>query len=89
MLPPLIAHAALSLLTGRCGPGSRAAARCGAPLGLLAAAQVFIAEELLFETGVAIVIMTAVVAASRPRLIAVRLREVAAGLGVSPALSPP
>jgi hypothetical protein len=90
VLPPLIAHAALSLVTGRSrryGPGSRPAARCGALLGLLAAAQVFIAEELLFETGVAIVIMTAVVAASRPRLIAVRLREVAAGLGVAGAVA--
>jgi hypothetical protein len=51
VLPPLIAQAALSLLTGRCGAGPRAAARCGAGLGLLAAAQLFIAEELLFDTG--------------------------------------
>jgi hypothetical protein len=90
VLPPLIAHAALSLVTGRSGrygPGSRPAARCGALLGLLAAAQVFIAEELLFDTGVAIVIMTAVVAASRPRLIAARLRDVAAGLGVAGAVA--
>jgi hypothetical protein len=87
VLPPLIAHAVLSLVTGRCGPGSRAAARCGALLGLLAAAQVFIAEELLFDTGVAVVIMTAVVAASRPRQIAARLREVAAGLGAAGAVA--
>jgi hypothetical protein len=82
VLPPLIAHAALSLATGRCGPGSRTA-RCGALLGLLAALQLFINEELLFDTGVAVVIMTAVIAASRPRLIAARLRDVAAGLGVA------
>jgi len=87
VLPPLIAHAALSLATGRCGPGSRAVARRGALLGLLAAAQVFIAEELLFDTGVAIVIMTAVVAASRPRLIAARLCDVAAGLGAAGAVA--
>jgi hypothetical protein len=87
VLPPLIAHAALSLVTGRYGSGSRAAARCGALLGLLAAAQVFIAEEPLFDTGVAIVIMAAVVAASRPRLITARLRDVAAGLGVAGAVA--
>jgi hypothetical protein len=90
VLPPLIAHAALSLVTGRCGRygvDSRAAARCGALLGLLAAAQVFIAEELLFDTGVAIVVMTVVLAASRPRLIAARLREVAAGLGAAGAVA--
>ena len=90
VLPPLIAHAALSLVTGRCGrygSGSRAAARCGALLGLLAAAQVFIAEELLFDTGVAIVVMAVAVAASRPRLIAARLREVAAGLGAAAAVA--
>ena len=87
VLPPLIAHAALSLVTGRCGPGSRAAARCGALLGLLAAAQLFITEELLFDTGVAVVIMAAVIAGSRPRLIAARLRDVAAGLGVAVAVA--
>jgi hypothetical protein len=87
VLPPLIAYAALSLVTGRCGPGSRAAGRCGALLGLLAAAQVFIAEELLFDTGVAVVIMTAVIAVSRPRLIAARLRHVTAGLGVGAAIA--
>jgi hypothetical protein len=87
VLPPLIAHAALSLATGRCGPGPRPAARCGALLGLLAAAQLFITEELLFDTGVAVVIMTAVIAASRPRQIAARLRDVAAGLGVAGAVA--
>jgi hypothetical protein len=87
VLPPLIAHATLSLVTGHRGPGSRAAARCGALLGLLAAAQLFITEELLFDTGVAVVIMTAVIAASRPRLIAARLRDVAAGLGAVAAVA--
>jgi hypothetical protein len=41
---------------------------------------VFIAEELLFDTGVAVVIMVAVAMAARPRAIAGRMRDVAAGL---------
>jgi hypothetical protein len=72
---------------GRCGPGGGrsgrggwSTARCGAWLGLLAAAQVFIAEELLFDTGVAVVIMVAVAMAARPRAIAGRMRDVATGL---------
>ncbi|HEY6786797.1 MAG TPA: hypothetical protein VI365_05755 [Trebonia sp.] len=64
-----------------------ATARCGAWLGLLAAAQVFIAEELLFDTGVAVVIMTAVAMASRPRAIAGRVRDVAAGLAAGAAVA--
>jgi len=80
VLPPLIVDAAMRLASGRCGAGRRAAARCGAWLGLLAAAQVFIAEELLFDTGLAAAIMAAVVIASRPRGLAGRVREVAIGL---------
>ena len=87
VLPPLIADAALRLVTGRCGAGGRAAARCGAWLGLLVAAQVFIAEELLFDTGVAVLTMAAVAIASGPRTITGRVREVvgglAAGMGVT------
>jgi hypothetical protein len=80
VLPPLIVDAALCLALGRCGPGSRAAARCGAWLGLLAAAQVFITEELLFDTAVAVIIMAAVTLASHPRAIAARAQDVATGL---------
>jgi FtsH-binding integral membrane protein len=80
VLPPLIANAALRLLTGRYGAGGRAAARCGAWLGLLVAAQVFIAEELLFDTGIAVLVMAVVTMASRPRALAGRVREVATGL---------
>jgi hypothetical protein len=87
VFPPLIAHLALSLVTGRCGTGPRAAARCGVLLGLLAAAQVFIAEELLFDTGLAVVVMAAVVVASRPRLISARVRDVAAGLAAAAGLA--
>jgi hypothetical protein len=87
VLPPLIVHIALSLGTGRCGAGPRAAARCGALVGLLAAAQVFIAEELLFDTGVTVLIMMTVIAASRPRAIAGRARDLAAGLAVGAAVA--
>jgi hypothetical protein len=62
VLPPLIIDAVLRIITGR---GS--AARTGVWLGLLAAAQVFIAEEILVGTAVVAAVMTAVVAASRPR----------------------
>jgi hypothetical protein len=90
VLPPLIADAALCLVTGRLlterlaagrlATGRRPAAACGAWLGLLAAAQVFIAEETLLDTAVAVTVMTAVLAASRPRAVAGRAREVATGL---------
>jgi hypothetical protein len=90
VLPPLIADAALCLVTGRLvtgrlaagryGAGWRAAAVRGGWLGLLAAAQVFIAEESLLDTVVAVAVITAVLAASRPRAVAGRLREVATGL---------
>jgi hypothetical protein len=83
VLPPLIADAALRLATGRCGPGRRAAVRCGAWLGLLAATQVFITEESLFDTGVAVVIMAAVMLVSRPRAIAGHLRDTVAGLAAA------
>jgi hypothetical protein len=91
VLPPLIADAALRLAAGRCGPGGRAAARCGAWLGLLAAAQVFITEELLLDTGVAVALMMAVAMASRPRAIVGRVRDtatgLAAGVGVAAAIA--
>jgi hypothetical protein len=80
VLPPLIVDAALRLVSGRCGTGGRAAARCGALLGLLVAAQVFIAEELLFDTVLAAAIMAAIAIASRPRAVPGRIREVATGL---------
>ena len=79
VLPPLIVDAALRLLTGRCGTGRRAAARCGVRLGLLAAAQLFVAEELLLDTAVAAVIITVVLAVSRPAAVAGRIRDVVTG----------
>ncbi len=83
VLPPLILDAALRLASGRCGVGGRAAVRCGAWLGLLVAAQIFIAEELLFDSGLAAAIMAAVAMASRPRIVAGRLREVGTGLAAA------
>jgi hypothetical protein len=89
VLPPLIIDAVLRLVTGRCGTGRRAAARCGAWLGLLAAAQLFINEELLFDTAVAALILAAVLALSRPRAVAGRIRDTAAGVGTGIAVTAP
>lgn len=78
VLPPLIVDAVLRLATGRAGTGwrgtgRRGAARCGAWLGLLSTAQIFIAEELLFDSAVAAVILLVVLAASRPRAAAAQV----------------
>jgi hypothetical protein len=89
VLPPLIIDAALRLLTGRCGPGRRASARCGSGLGLLAAAQLFIAEELLLDAAVAVVIITVVLAVSRPAAVASRIRDVAVGAAAGIAVAAP
>ncbi len=90
VIPPLIAHFALRLVTGRgrcrgdgAAGGVRAAARCGAWLGVLTAAQIFITEELLFDTGIAVVIMVTVVAVSRPRAVAGRVRDTLTGLAAA------
>jgi hypothetical protein len=89
VLPPLIVDAAMRLVTGRGGTGGRAAARCGIGLGLLAAAQLFIAEELLLDAAVAAVIITVVLAASRPAAAVGRIRDVAAGIGAGIAVAAP
>jgi hypothetical protein len=89
VLPPLIVDAAVRLATGRGGGGRRAAARCGIGLGLLAAAQLFIAEELLLDAAVAAVIITVVLAVSRPAAAAGRIRDVAVGLGAGIAVAAP
>jgi hypothetical protein len=89
VLPPLIIDAALRLVAGRGGTGGRAAARCGVRLGLLAAAQLFIAEELLLDAAVAAVIMTVVLAVSRPGAVAGRIRDIATGTGAGIAVAAP
>ena len=89
VLPPLIIDAALQILTGRRGPGRQAAARCGIRLGLLAAAQLFIAEELLLDAAVAAVMITVVLAVSRPGAVASRIRDIATGTGAGIAVAAP
>jgi hypothetical protein len=87
VLPPLIIDAALRLVTGRGGAGGRAAARGGAGLGLAAAAQLFINEEVLLDTAVAAVILTAVLALSRPGAVTGRIRDIAIGAGTAIAVT--
>src|ERR1700733_9516629 len=89
VLPPLIIDAALRLLTGRCGTGRRAAARCGVRLGLLAGPQLFIAEELLLDAAIAAVIIAVVLAVSRPGAVGGRIRDVAAGAAGGIAVAAP
>jgi len=84
VLPPLIIDAIARLATGHGASGHsrtewRAAARGGAWLGLLAAAQVFIAEELLFDSGIAALVLLVVLAAARPGAVACRARDMLAG----------
>jgi hypothetical protein len=81
VLPPLIIDALLRILAGR---GS--AVRSGAWLGLLAAAQLLTGEELLADTALAALVLVAVLAASHPRAVRDRARDVASGIGVSVAV---
>jgi hypothetical protein len=60
VLPPLIVDAIVRLC-----PGSPRPVRSGVWLGLLAAAQLFIGEEMLFESALAAVILLVVLALSR------------------------
>jgi hypothetical protein len=73
VLPPLIASAALRILTKttRRGP-----LRTGLWLGVLATAQIFMTEELLFDTAVGVVVAACVLAVSRPRAVRASLRGV-------------
>jgi hypothetical protein len=82
ILPPLIADAALSLLTGRVS-GRRDVVRRGAWLGLLCAFQLLTDEELLLDTAVTLVILAVVLAASRPAMVRARLPGTVTGLGAA------
>jgi hypothetical protein len=78
VLPPLIVDAVLRLATGRARP-----LRTGVWLGLLVAAQLFIAEELLVDTAIVSALALIVLVASRPSAVAGRLRPAAAGAGIA------
>ena len=78
VFPPLIADAVLRLATGRA-----TARRGGLWLGLLVTAQLFITEEILFDTGLAVVLLLIVIAARRPRDVPGRIAALAAGLGIA------
>jgi hypothetical protein len=82
VLPPLIIHFLLRLVTGRGQP-----VRNGAWLGLLVAAQIFIAEEILVDTILAAIVVLAVLAISRRSQVLARLRPSAIGLGVAAGVS--
>ncbi len=78
VLPPLIIDALLRILAGR----GRAAAS-GAWLGLLISAQLLTGEELLADTALAGLLLVVMLAASRPRAVRDRARDVAYRLGIS------
>ncbi|MGH3121459.1 MAG: hypothetical protein ACRDND_10615, partial [Streptosporangiaceae bacterium] len=78
ILLPLIVDALLRLVTGRGRP-----VRTGVWLGLLTAAQLFIAEETVALTAVAGVVIVVVLGASRPRAVAGQVRGAAAGLATA------
>ncbi len=78
VLPPLIVDGVLRLATGRARPLAT-----GSWLGLLAAAQLFIAEELLVDTAIVSALALIVLIASRPSAVAGKLAAVAAGAGIA------
>jgi hypothetical protein len=82
VLPPLIIDAVLRLCLR-----SRAPVRDGLVLGLLATAQLFTGEELLVLTGIAGVLLVAVLAAGRPRAVPGRLGPAAGGFGMAAAVT--
>jgi hypothetical protein len=75
VLPPLIVDAVLRLCLGTARP-----ARAGAWLGLLVAAQIFIGEEVLFDTAIAATLVVLVLALSRPRGVPAAARPIVIGL---------
>jgi hypothetical protein len=82
VLPPLIVDAVLRLITGRGRP-----IRTGIWLGLLVAAQVFTAEELLVDTALILVPLLAVLVFSRPFEVGARLPRAAAGAAIAAVVS--
>ena len=78
VIPPLIADAVLRLAAGRTNAG-----RGGLWLGLLVTAQLFISEEILFDTALAVALLLIVIAVSRPRAVRGRIKTLAGGLGIA------
>ncbi|MGH3159404.1 MAG: hypothetical protein ACRDNF_22910, partial [Streptosporangiaceae bacterium] len=78
VLPPLIIHMLLRLVTGRGRP-----VRNGVWLGVLAAAQLFTGEELLVDTIVAAVVIVVVVAAGHLRAVRVQVKGTFIGLATA------
>ena len=76
--PPLMIDALLRLVTGRGRP-----VRVGLWLGLLVAAQLFIAEELLADTALAGTVLVAALALTHRHLVRERAQAVVAGLGTA------
>jgi len=76
VLPPLIVDAVLRLVTGR-----GRAVHTGMWLGLLAAAQIFIAEEVLVDTAVACAVIVVMLALCQPMHMIETLRAPDGALG--------
>jgi hypothetical protein len=83
ILPPLIADRVLRLAVPK---WSRTSVRNSVWLGVLCAAQLFIAEEVLAATALAMVLMLAVLAAVAPRQALGRARTLFCGLGLAAAV---
>ncbi len=81
VLLPLMIDALLRLVTGRGRP-----VRTGAWLGLLTAAQLFIAEEAVAQTAMAGVVIVVVLAAGRPRAVPGLVRGTVTGLAAAAAV---
>jgi hypothetical protein len=83
VFPPLIADAALRIVTSRAAAGTGARLRRGAWLGLLCAAQLLTDEEVLLGTAIAVAICAVVLAASRPAMVISRLRDATGSLAAA------
>ncbi len=75
ILPPLIADRVLRLVTGRGAP-----VRNGIWLGLFVAAELFVSEEALVDTVIAVVIVLVLLALCLPHEVVSRIRPLAVGL---------
>ncbi len=83
VLPPLIVDVVLRLVAGRI-----TAVRGGLLLGLMVTAQLFITEEILFDTALIVAIMLVVLGAGRRvRVDRARFLAVARGLGIGAAVT--